>query len=77
MGIEYAPSGDGEYLLYYCLTDIFNNPLSAIRRSRLGRQENLRARRPLSAKCKGHRLNVIDIVVNIGQTIVEQIFSVS
>ena len=25
MGIEYAPSGDGEYLLYYCLTDIYNN----------------------------------------------------
>lgn len=25
MGIEYTPSGDGEYLLYYCLTDIYNN----------------------------------------------------
>lgn len=24
-GIEYAPSGEGEYLLYYCLTDIYNN----------------------------------------------------
>lgn len=24
-GIEYAPSGAGEYLLYYCLTDIYNN----------------------------------------------------
>lgn len=25
MGIEYTPSGEGEYLLYYCLTDIYNN----------------------------------------------------
>lgn len=25
MGIEYAPSGEGEYLIYYCLTDIYNN----------------------------------------------------
>lgn len=25
MTIEYAPSGEGEYLLYYCLTDIYNN----------------------------------------------------
>lgn len=25
MGIEYAPSGEGEYLLYYCITDIYNN----------------------------------------------------
>lgn len=25
VGIEYAPSGEGEYLLYYCLTDIYNN----------------------------------------------------
>lgn len=25
LGIEYAPSGEGEYLLYYCLTDIYNN----------------------------------------------------
>lgn len=25
LGIEYTPSGNGEYLLYYCLTDIYNN----------------------------------------------------
>lgn len=25
VGIEYDSSGDGEYLLYYCLTDIYNN----------------------------------------------------
>lgn len=25
MRIEYTPSGEGEYLLYYCLTDIYNN----------------------------------------------------
>ncbi len=25
VGIEYTPSGEGGYLLYYCLTDIYNN----------------------------------------------------
>lgn len=25
LGIEYAPTGEGEYLIYYCLTDIYNN----------------------------------------------------
>lgn len=25
VGIEYTPSGGGEYLLYYCITDIYNN----------------------------------------------------
>lgn len=25
MGIEYIPSGEGEFLIYYCITDIYNN----------------------------------------------------